>query len=891
MKIRVICVVCVLMTCIVCQATHNRAGQLLYKRISGYTYEFTQVHFFTTYSDPVNLVENLATEERKREGLDISFGDNRVYKMPCVEVEKLPDNYTRCLFRIRHDFNGPGTYTILVWDQYRNKGVLNIPNSEGTFFCVKTIFKIDSNTGHNNTPELLTYPIDKAAVGRRFIHNPSAFDSDGDSLSYEKAICLRERGVEIETYSFPEASKELYVNEVTGDFVWDAPVKPGLYNVAMKINEWRNGNKIGSIVRDMQIEVVDSDNRPPEFPVFRDTCVLAGKTVSIPFKVTDPDNDRIKLTATGGPFQVSVNPATLVINDEGSGYAIATFNWKTGVSHVRKQPYTVVFKAEDQNTDVKLVSFANYNITVIAPEVAIQPAVAEKKEILLEWTPSVCDHASGYEVYRSIGNQELHLKRCDTGIPAGANYEKVATLNGINNTLYRDNNNGRGLSPGIEYCYRIVAIFPDGAKSLPSEETCASLLAGIPPMIRAHVETVDAVSGEIHVAWLEKPVKDKIVTLPDPPKGTLIYKLFHTIDINTGNWTPLSVKSLGDTTFIHTSIDTKTKYPYYYKVELWDQDANVIVDEDFEIASSLYPIITPSHKSAIITFGRLTPWVNAEYDIYHCNSNGANTEWIGRTNRETFTDINLKNGQEYCYRIESKGYRFIDGVEYKNTNRSHVACVTPFDNVPPCAPEFTGESICDDNSRNQLDWTYHHECMYDVEKFLIYFSFDGERYDLISTVNRNENDPYTLHYSFSDNDSRVGIYYVAAVDSAGNESKRNEVFRSTPCSDYELPNVFTPNNDGFNDVFKSFYPQDGLKRSVNMQIFNRWSKLVFKTTDPDINWDGRDIDSKRFVAPGVYYYICELHEEWSTGFRTIPLTGFIHVFHGDGPQQYVPPAD
>ena len=888
MKIRIICIICVLMTCMVCRATHNRAGQLLYKRLSGYTYEFTQVHFFYTLSP--------ATEQRIRQGLEILWGDNTESKIPCIESEKLPDNYTRCLFRMKHTFPGPGVYTIIVQDQYRNAGILNIPESDGTYFCVKTIFKIDPNTGYNSTPDLLTYPIDKAAVGRRFVHNPSAYDDDGDSLSYEKTICLRERGIEIETYRYPnelfDDDSQLYVDPVTGDFVWDAPVKKGFYNVAMKINEWRQGIKIGSIVRDMQIEVVDTDNMPPEFDKLEDICVLAGETVSISFRVTDPDNDRIKVTATGGPFKVASNKASPIDTTGGAGFTDVTFTWQTDNSHVRRQPYTVVFKAEDQNTDVKLVSFANLNITVIAPKVEIFPAVAEKKEILLEWKSSVCDHASGYEVYRSIGKQELELKPCDTGIPAGTSYERVATVDGIDHTFYRDNNNGRGLSPGIEYCYRIVAIFSDGAKSLPSEETCASLLAGTPPMIRAHVETV-AVSGEIHVAWLEKPVKDKIANHPDPPKGRLAYKLFHTMDINTGNWgAPLAVKPLGDTVFIHKSIDTKTEYPYYYKVELWDQDADIIFDEDFEIASTFYPILTPSDKAAIITFGRQAPWINAEYDIYRCVKTGSDicvaSELVGRTNRETYTDVGLKNGREYCYRMESKGYRNIEGVEYRNANWSHVACVTPFDNVPPCAPELNAESFCDEN-RNRLNWSYssfptESSCWYDVEKYRIYHSPDARPpYTLVDSVMSRD------IFEYYHNETLVGCYYVAAVDTAGNQSPGSNIVCLDECGEYDLPNVFTPNGDNINDVYKSFNP-GGVKR-VNMQIINRTGKLVFKTENPDINWDGRDIDSKRFVSTGVYFYVCELYEERLTGTKTKSLAGFIHVFTGEGAKPYIPPAD
>ena len=873
-----------LMACTSIHATHNRAGQIVYRHISGYTYEFTLTTFTYTKSSADRYM------------LDFSWGDNSP-STTALRVngpvnrnghtgEELWDNYKKNIYIARHTFNGAGEYTIIVEDRNRNDGVLNIPNSVGTVFCVKTTIKINANTGHNNTPELLTYPIDKAAVGRRFVHNPSAYDIDGDSLSYEKTICLRERGIEIESYSFPEASDTLYVDPIKGDFVWDAPKKTGLYNVAMKINEWRSGIKIGSIVRDMQIEVVESNNKPPEFPAFRDTCVVAGEEITFSFKVTDPDNDLIELTATGGPFEVATSKATLKIGDKGAGYTNATFTWKTENSHVRKQPYTVVFKAEDQNKEVKLVSFANYNITVIAPKVEILPAVAEKKEIALEWTPSVCVHASGYEIYRSIGKQEFDLKPCETGIPAGASYERVATIDGIDHCFYRDNNNGRGLSPGIEYCYRVVVIFSDGAKSMPSDETCASLLAGVPPMIRVHVETVD-VSGEIHVAWLEKPVKDKIANLPDPPQGTLVYKLFHTLDINTGNWSdPIAEKLLGDTTFIHERMDTKTKYPHYYKVELWDQ--NAIVDEDFEIASSLYPILGPSDKAAIITFGRLTPWVNAEYDIYRCIKTGSDicipTELVGRTNRETYTDVGLKNGQEYCYRIESKGYRNISGVEYRNTNWSHVASVKPFDNVPPCAPELKANSICDEN-RNRLEWSYpsllsESSCWHDVEKYRIYYTSDprNNSFSRIDSVMSRDIFEYS-HYN-----SLVGCYYVTAVDTAGNQSAGSNIVCLDECGDYDLPNVFTPNGDNINDVFKAFNP--GGVTKVNMKIYNRMGKLVFKTEDPNINWDGRDIDSKRFVSTGVYFYICEVYEDRLTGSRIIPLSGFIHVFYGEGAKPY-----
>jgi gliding motility-associated-like protein len=53
---------------------------------------------------------------------------------------------------------------------------------------------------------------------------------------------------------------------------------------------------------------------------------------------------------------------------------------------------------------------------------------------------------------------------------------------------------------------------------------------------------------------------------------------------------------------------------------------------------------------------------------------------------------------------------------------------------------------------------------------------------------------------------------------------------------YYIPNTFTPNGDGINDVFRAI--PAGIKSTEFFNIFNRWGELIFTTKDLRIGWDG-----------------------------------------------------
>lgn len=73
-------------------------------------------------------------------------------------------------------------------------------------------------------------------------------------------------------------------------------------------------------------------------------------------------------------------------------------------------------------------------------------------------------------------------------------------------------------------------------------------------------------------------------------------------------------------------------------------------------------------------------------------------------------------------------------------------------------------------------------------------------------------------------------------------------------SKLELPNAFTPNGDGINDIYKV---KDGYLSIVSFRaaIFNRWGQKLYTWTDIDGGWDGTHRGSK--VKDGTYFVVVE----------------------------------
>lgn len=104
--------------------------------------------------------------------------------------------------------------------------------------------------------------------------------------------------------------------------------------------------------------------------------------------------------------------------------------------------------------------------------------------------------------------------------------------------------------------------------------------------------------------------------------------------------------------------------------------------------------------------------------------------------------------------------------------------------------------------------------------------------------------------------SEQGIYPVFYTNSCGTFRKDVVVDVSNCECPFYVPNAFTPNNDGKNDVFEVVHSCD--IQMFNIRVFDRWGNLVYQSDDVDATWDGTFKGNT--LPSGVYTY--SLHYSW-----------------------------
>ena len=914
-------------------ATHIRAGEITANLIDcqTYSYQFT----ITGYTDTGSQVQF--------GGGEINFGDGTIIQLDTRDFnlkQDLGNEVAINIFLQNHTFPGPGTYTITFREFNRNDNVVNMDRSVDTPFYIETTIVIDPLLGCNNTPVLTIPPIDGACTNKLFLHNPGAYDVDGDSLSYKLVIPKQNRDQPVANYRYPNnpqfggtqqdgSTPTLFsLDAVTGDLIWNSPGMAGEYNLASMVEEWRQiGGKwvrLGYVTRDMQVIVDECNNDPPEIILPEDTCVVAGAMIEKDFLADDINGDLIKLESFGAVYNLDVSRASYTpffgVQDDpiyqSEDTAKITFNWQTECAHVRENPYQVRIKATDDGTP-NLATFETWNIQVVGPApTGLSISKPTNRSIQLSWDEYECDEASTMQVWRRIDSNPFTPGACDVGMPDGAGYEMIGTVP-IDQNEFIDNNGGIGLDFGANYCYRLVAVFPSprGGESIVSEEICDYIEITSPAITNVSVENTDESDGEIMIKWTT-PLEIDGVAFP-PPYTYDLYRATGLIG-TPGGGSPIAT-GIGeeDTVYVDNGLNT-LDLAYNYYLEL--RDANNTLVDTSSVASSVRLELSPQVGAIGLEWQAEVPWSNnspnfPEHLIFRDKVDAANPDALVLidvvnvlengffyVDDGTATGEELNEDEEYCYVIETRGTYGNPLISDPLLNKSQRACAQPNDTIPPCIPidvafndfnspdeckEFMSQQLCDFNDfANTLTWSPQltGDCDDDIRGYNVFFSSTGEdgTFEQIAFAR----DTFFIHDNLS---SFAGCYQISAVDRSGNESERSEVICKDNCPQLVFPNVITPNEDGKNDTFRAITNSSEqtcpwFVESVTFRVFNRWGVEVYDSQSQSnlertnfVNWNGRT-NSGESVSSGVYYYLAEVtFDVLNPSERVQEIKGWIHV--------------
>lgn len=863
--------------------THNRAGEITYIWMGGHTYKAT-----------ITICSNEGSNIADRPELEIFWGDGTSDTVPRLQEIPQPSvgsfNGSKNIYEGIHTYPGPGIYEIEVLDPNRNINILNIVNSVNVAFCIRTVIFIDPfiSTGNNScVPQEFPCP-ELGCAGVPYCYNAAAVDPDGDSLSYALVPCMGENqnspadGCDIlalgTVYSYPHiiGGGTISIDPENGTVCWTSPTMQGEFNFAIAITEWKFGVQRGTVIRDIQVTILGNcTNNPPSITDLPDTCVIAGANLNLSVSATDPNGDDVDITAYGQPFNEPSSPATFV-------QSTGVFNWNTDCSHIRDASYQVFFIAEDDATPVSLIDVSSFNINVNPPVITGLTVSPLGSAMNLSWNTCSCNNIKGYKIYRKMGNGTPASGCCDENTPIQMGYTLVGTNVGLNNTTFTDNS---GLVLGQLYCYVVVTYMTDGATSCPSAEVCEELNLDFPVMINVSVGETDLVNGIDTVRWFHPTELDTNSQFPGP----YLYKIYQYNGFGSPSTliftTPSSATLAGtQTELIVTSILSNPMntdaIPHTYKAELYytHPTNGISVVGSTSNASSVFVTLVPADNVIDVTWNYNVPWTNTLFEVYKETFPGSGIfNMIGTSTTNNYLDTGLINGITYCYKVKSIGSYTSAQIPSPLVNWSEEECAAPLDLTPPCAPVLTIDPDCF-IPINVLTWTNpNSSCADDVMSYNLYYTpVEGEPFTLLMTFS-SQFDTTVMHVILPDT-SIAGCYYVTAVDSVqyGNESLPSNIVCADNCPNYSLPNVFSPNGDGDNDLFIPF-PYRYIE-SIELRIYNRWGQVIFETFDPDILWDGKSMENDQDVPAGVYYYYCKVNTIRLAGIEPVELTGFLHLF-------------
>ena len=308
----------------------------------------------------------------------------------------------------------------------RANGITNLSNPGSQETYLSTVLPAQTANLDNSSPVFLNPPNGVFCQGQLASLSLNAFDPDGDALVY--SLVAARRGTTTPTNvtyasgfsaTTPmSSSTPVIINPATGVINFTPSVINQRSVVAVRVEEYRNGTKIGEVYRDLEVTTINcGSNTAPAIAPINNQVVQVGQSICIPISVTDANANNIAVTVTGG----IVPPATFTITSSGPGFTNGEFCFTPTLANAANT-YAISISAVDNFCPIPAGVVATFNVTVPCPQ-AIPLQTAS--------TPASCGLADGSATAAMSGgvppfayswtgpNGFTGSSQTITGVPAG----------------------------------------------------------------------------------------------------------------------------------------------------------------------------------------------------------------------------------------------------------------------------------------------------------------------------------------------------------------------------------------------------------------------------------------------------------------------------------------
>jgi gliding motility-associated-like protein len=449
-------------------------------------------------------------------------------------------------------------------------------------------------------------------------------------------------------------------------------------------------------------------------------------------------------------------------------------------------------------------------VTPQLDSVSINPNTGETE---LGWNPSASNDVFGYIIYAK-----------KNGI-----WQPIDTLYGADNTYYVDLYNDA--NSNIQY-YRIAAI-DTCFNSSPMGDTLNTMISNASPK---------KCYGLVSLSW------NAYVNMPDGLTGYRIWA-----SENGGSFYIVDTVPHNILNYAHTGVNEFSVYVYYIQAynltngytasstkieanfnrsksfgEVWLRYVSVVYNKDIEVAV---------YVNDTVMFGSLF--------LFRSENNGTHFSKIGEKTKAS--------GVENYFFTDAKAD--VQTQTYLYTVSLTDECDEPF-GQSDTANNIVLKMLESSSDMNEIAWTAYDGFGLRLDGYDVYRKLQTETdFQFISSLSASQTDYAENVWNLAAQGGKF-LYQVSANEDNTNphgfsDQSFSSVVELTKSPKSFIPNAFTPNGDGLNEVFRpvlTYVDTNGYA----FAIFDRWGNQIFYANDIAVGWDG-SINGKP-AAMGIYQY-------------------------------------